>query len=70
MVWKNRYLTLNAGSLSEMSARLLEAAERVQTMVDAGVTLQGGAEDDAALLVTDDVDVAEQFGMTESTDED
>lgn len=67
MLWRNAYLTLDAGSLPEMAARLQEASERLKEMSDAGVILLDGADDDAARLITDDADVAEKFGLDEDS---
>jgi len=64
--WRNKFLTLDANSLEEMVEGLKTAtAELVEMQKTGQVTLEGGADDDYALLVTHDEDVARKFGFEE-----
>jgi hypothetical protein len=65
MLWRNKFLTLDATSLSEMAARLRDAAQTLEAMLADGVTLdpEGGTGDDYAHLVTTDPDVAKKYDM-------
>lgn len=74
-LWRNKFLTLYVTSLDEMVVALTDAAAELQAISATGkVTLDsGGVADDYAVLLTDDPDVAQQFGFTqedESTEED
>jgi hypothetical protein len=69
-IWRNKWLTSSATSLTEMAAMLRGAAENLESMAAAGVRLDtGGMEDDYALLSTEDAAVAQRFGF-ELEDED
>lgn len=72
-VWRNKFLTSDAKSLAEMVAMLRDAARTLEAMQRDGVVLEGGADDDYALLVTTDPSVAEKYEMhdeAETLDED
>jgi len=65
-VWRNKWLTEGAKSIEEMSAVLRKAADLLDEMAKAGVTLyaeSGGMEDDYAPLVTTDAAAAKKFGF-------
>ena len=67
MVWRNKWITAEATSIEEMAASLSAAAEELRQMTEAGVVLEldGGAEEDDAMLVTEDPEVAARFGFEE-----
>ena len=67
MLWRNKWLTSDAKTIEDMIASLRQAAEHLDEMRTAGVTLDhtSGVGDDYAKLVTTDPDVARQFGMEE-----
>lgn len=64
-LWRNKLLTVEATSLEEMSRGLRTAAEKLQAMLADGVVLDasGGAQDDYALLVTTNPDIAKKYDM-------
>jgi hypothetical protein len=70
--WRNKWLTAEARTIEEMIAGLRGAADELQAMQEAGVTLldDGAAADDYARLVTDDPAVAARFGFEEEEDDD
>jgi hypothetical protein len=71
MLWRNKFLTVDAKTMGEMAHKLREAAAELEAMHATGkVTLEGGMEDDYALLVTTDLEVAKRFGFWEEDDED
>ncbi len=61
--WRNKWLTADAETIDDMIAGLESAAAMLREMRDAGVVLEGGAEDDYARLVTTDPAVAEKYGF-------
>ena len=65
-LWRNKVLTAEAKSITEMADLLQGAATDLREMAAAGAVLapDGGVEDDYANLVTTDPDVAERFGFT------
>lgn len=63
LLWRNKFLTTDCKSLSEMQAALAEAADQLGKMAADGVALEGGVEDDYAELVTTDPKVAKKYGM-------
>jgi hypothetical protein len=66
MLWRNKWITSDAKTIDNMIDSLRAAAERLDEMRKAGVTLAGdGAGDDYAALVTTDPNVANKFGMEE-----
>jgi hypothetical protein len=67
MLWRNNWLTSEAKTIEEMIEALRAAADRLDEMRKAGVTLEdnGGVGDDYATLVTTDPNVATKFGMDE-----
>jgi hypothetical protein len=66
-LWRNKWLTSEAKSIDDMIASLRAAADELDAMRKAGVTLEdsGGVGDDCATLVTTDPEVAKKFGMEE-----
>jgi hypothetical protein len=69
MLWRNKFLTTEALTLDDMIMLLEHAVYELKKMRDAGVILEGGAEDDYARLVTSDPEVAKQFGMEDLSEE-
>ena len=70
--WRNKHLTAEAKSVTEMADTLQGAANDLRELAAAGVALApGSAEDDYAILTTDDAEVAERFGfhLAENSDE-
>ena len=63
LVWRNKYLTVDARTIHDIVTSLRAAADELEGMEKAGVTLSGGAEDDYAMLVTDDAETARRFGF-------
>lgn len=63
--WRNKFLTTDAKTLKDMSLILQGAAQHLAAMVRDGVTLDGGAEDDYAQLVTDNPVIAKKYDMEE-----
>jgi hypothetical protein len=70
LIWRNKFLTLNAQSLEEMIASLQAAATTLQTMLADGVALdpEGGTTDDYAYLVTTDPVIAKKYDMHEESE--
>ena len=65
MLWRNKHLTVEAKSITEMADLLQGAANDLRAMTAAGVVLESdGVENDHARLTTTDPEVAEQFGFT------
>lgn len=66
-LWRNKWLTAEAASIEEMVSMLRAAADRLDAMRAAGVTLAeeslSSVADDYARLVTFDPKVAALFGM-------
>ena len=77
-IWRNKFLTTDAKTITDMIEMLREAADDLQKMKKRGVKLDpdGGTMDDCAMLVTTDPVVAQEFkdwgfcDETEDTDED
>lgn len=67
--WRNKFLTINAKSIGEMAALLEAAAKELRKMEAAGVRLDGLANDDYAMLVTDDPRVAHMFNMIQQDEQ-
>ncbi len=67
MTWRNKWLTSEARSIDEMIVALRAAADRLDELKTAGVTLDAdsGIADDYASLVTFDPDVASRFEIEE-----
>jgi hypothetical protein len=65
MLWRNKFLTVDATSLSDMITKLRDAAQTLEAMLADGVTLdpEGGTGDDYVRLVTTDPDVAKKYDM-------
>ena len=70
LIWRNRLLTSEAESIEDMVAALEEAAQTLREMQEAGVWLDGGTEQDYAYLVTEDEDVALEYGFEPEDQED
>lgn len=69
-IWRSKWLTDDAETLSEMTEKLLGAAKELDEMRLAGIELEGPVQDDYGFLVTDDPEVAERFGFLEEELED
>lgn len=69
LVWRNRFLTADAESIEDMIAGLEGAAQQLREMQEAGVWLDDDAEGDYAYLVTEDEDVAAEYGFEEEEEE-
>jgi len=69
-LWRNKWLTADAQTIDEMVSNLRQAAEDLDKMRAAGVTLdpEGGTADDYAYLVTTDPEVAKKFDMHEESE--
>ena len=65
LVWHNKSLTDEAEDIEDMIAALEQAAQTLREMHEAGVWLEGDVVQDFAYLVTDDQDVAFEFGFEE-----
>ena len=64
LLWRNKFLTLEARTIEDMAQGLEQAAAELRRMQAAGVRLSpNGIADDYALLRTDDAAVAEEFGF-------
>ena len=65
LIWRNKFLTLDAASTEDMIASLRQAADTLEAMRADGVVLEpdGGTADDYAHLVTTDPEIAEKYGM-------
>jgi hypothetical protein len=71
-VWRNKWLTDEARTIEEMIAGLRGAADHLQAMKEAGVTLLHDRQvaHDYATLVTDDPAVAARFEFEEEEEDD
>ena len=69
MTWRNKYLTTDAQSIEDMVVALQGAVESLTRMGKYGIVYETGAEDDHALLVTTDQEVAIVFGFEEETED-
>lgn len=65
LIWRNKFLTINARTVDDMIDNLESAVSELREMRDAGVLLDGGAEDNYAILVASDPSVAHRFGFEE-----
>ena len=65
MLWRNKFLTLEAKSISNMADILEAAANNLRAMAKDGIKLDphGGTEDDYARLITTDAAVAKKHGL-------
>jgi Ran GTPase-activating protein (RanGAP) involved in mRNA processing and transport len=65
ILWRNKYLTMNATTLDEMIGALQQAVDELKAMKAAGVTLDQDSDmgGDFARLVTSNPRVAEQLGF-------
>jgi hypothetical protein len=63
LTWHNKWRTADAKTIDDMIDSLQAAADELRAMKARGVTLydNGGAEDDHAMLVTEDPAVAKEF---------
>jgi Uncharacterised nucleotidyltransferase len=66
-LWRNKWLTSEAKTIDDMIASLKAAADHLDEMRKAGVTLEdtAGVTGDYATLVTTDPEVAKRLGMEE-----
>ena len=69
LTWSNKLLTSDAKSINEMIDNLEFAVEQLREMRDAGVVLDGSAEDDYAVLITNDPKIADRYGFWEVEEE-
>lgn len=69
LTWRNQFLTNDAKSINDMIDSLEFAVEQLREMRDAGVVLDGSAEDDYAVLITDDPKIADRYGFWEIEEE-
>jgi 1,4-dihydroxy-2-naphthoyl-CoA synthase len=69
LTWRNKFLTNDAKTIDEMINALDFAVEQLREMRDAGVVLDGSAEDDYAVLITDDPKIADTYGFWEVEEE-
>ena len=70
-LWRNKWLTSQATTLQEMIIALRSSAEKLEAMLNDGVTLDvgvGGVGDDYAHLVTNDPEIARKYGMQPEED--
>jgi len=63
--WRNKFLTMEAGTIDDMIQDLESAVKKLKEMRDDGIVLEGGAGDDYARLVTKDPEVAEKYDFPE-----
>ena len=63
-IWRAKWTTDGATTIGEMTEKLLGAAKGLREMEAAGITLDHEVDDDYAYLVTDDAEVAKEFGLT------
>jgi hypothetical protein len=49
LIWRNKFLTVSAQSIDDMIEGPESALSELREMRDAGVFLEGGAEDDYAI---------------------
>jgi hypothetical protein len=70
LLWRNKFLTLEAKSLDEMIAALDHAVQELRKMKADGIILdpEGGTADDYAHLVSTDPEVARRYGMHEESE--
>lgn len=61
--WRNKFLTVSAKTIEEMAAKLESAAMTLRQMANDGFKLDGGQENDYAVLVTEDPVIAEKWGV-------
>ena len=65
LIWRNKSLTDEAEDLEDMIAALEQAADTLREMHEVGVWLEGSPGQDFAYLVTDDLEVAFEYGFEE-----
>jgi hypothetical protein len=65
MLWRNKFLTVEAQSIEEMAQTFRKSAEMMEAMRADGVTLDphGGSGDDYVYLVTTDPAIAKKYDM-------
>lgn len=63
ITWRNKFLTIDVKNIDEMAQKLEAAAIILKQMAAEGVVLDGGQQDDYAVLVTHDPKIAEKWGM-------
>ncbi len=71
LTWRNKYLATQARSIGDMAQALEDAARQLRGMEQDGVILDldSGVEDDHALLVTTDPEVARRHDFEEDDPE-
>lgn len=64
-LWRNKWMTSDAKTIEDMILMIRGAADDLQAMKDAGITLDedSGISDDYARLITTDPKVADTFGL-------
>ena len=69
-LWRNKFLTLEARSMSDMIHMLGDAVDELRQMEADGVVLdpEGGTGDDYAYLVTTDPAIAEKYDMHDESE--
>ena len=70
LIWRNKSLTDEAEDLEDMIAALEQAADTLREMHEVGVWLEGSPGQDFAYLVTDDQEVAFEYGFEEEEEGD
>lgn len=70
MIWRNKFLTVDAKTGADMVERLREGAATLAAMLADGVELDpgGGTADDYACLVTTDPEVARKYDMHDESE--
>ena len=70
MLWRNKWLTANAKSISEMTALLQSAELKLKEMLIDGIVMDrdGAATDDYTMLVTTDPVIAAKYDMVEESE--
>jgi hypothetical protein len=69
-VWRNKWLTSDAKTMSEMITGLKDATATLEAMLRDGVELdsRGGTSDDYAYLVTSDPEIARKYEMEDESE--
>lgn len=70
LIWRNKWLTADTGSIADMATALESAAAELRAMLADGVQLDpsGGTTDDYAHLVTTDPAVAQKYHMEDESE--
>lgn len=69
-IWRNKWLTADAGSIDDMILKLREAADQLEAMKNDGVQLDadGGTSDDYANLITGEQETAQKYDMHDESE--